>query len=516
MALGFPESSKEVEDRIKIDVAREAPDSNPYLRNSWLLALIVGFGRRIFDFYRDADRAIESKLPDKATGQDAEDWGAIYGVTKNPATQSTGNVVATGTATTVIPLATLLSANGLTYQSTLSATITASVISVSSITRSGTTATVTTVSDHGLASNVPVTIADAVETDYNVTDAAITATGTDTFTYQVANAPSTPATGTITAAFTSIQVPVESVDFGADTNLTLDTPMTLQSPIAGVDDVMNVDFGEISGGADQETDAELKTRYLEIIREPVAHFNTSDITKKAKEVPGVTRVFVEESGVDTGGTISITDLTRAGDVATAVTASAHGFDDGMVATTVGATEIEYNVTETPILVIDDTSFLYLVSGTPATPATGTPGTSGKIPLGVVRVLFTRDNDVNIIPSATEVQAVDDKLEEIRPANTSQSNMIVVAPIAVPVDFTFSSLSPNTSTMQAAIIDNLGQFFSEETVVGQDILEDVYKSVIQNTVDTETGDTISSFALSAPSGAVTINSGELGILGAVSF
>lgn len=69
--------------------------------------------------------------------------------------------------------------------------------SVTSITRSGVTATVTQTA-HGFATGDYVLIAGAVETDYNGVF-SIAVTGVDEYTYVVANAPSTPATGTITA-----------------------------------------------------------------------------------------------------------------------------------------------------------------------------------------------------------------------------------------------------------------------------------------------------------------------------
>lgn len=74
-------------------------------------------------------------------------------------------------------------------------TSTVSLAAISSITRVSTTATVTTSSDHGLNTGMSVTISGATETDYNIT-AVITVTGATTFTYTVANSPSTPATGT--------------------------------------------------------------------------------------------------------------------------------------------------------------------------------------------------------------------------------------------------------------------------------------------------------------------------------
>lgn len=69
---------------------------------------------------------------------------------------------------------------------------------ISSITRSGTTVTVTlSQANSTLLTNDWVTIAGAVETDYNG-EHQITATSGTTFTYQIATTPSSPATGTLT------------------------------------------------------------------------------------------------------------------------------------------------------------------------------------------------------------------------------------------------------------------------------------------------------------------------------
>jgi uncharacterized phage protein gp47/JayE len=436
MALNLPESATEVVRRVKVDIQRELNTSNPFLRNSWLGALITGIANRIYDFVLQLKEAFKQAVPDTATEDILERWAAIWGINRLAATAASGNVVATGTATTSIPSGTLLAtSDGKVYESTASVVITASVISVSSITRSGATATATTASNHGLASNVPVTIAGANEAEYNVTDAEITITGLNTFTYQVTGAPATPATGTITAAFTAIQVPVESQDFGADQNQDPDAVLSLQSPIAGVDDEMQVDWGELGGGSDQETDTELRARLLDRIQNPIAHFNVAEITAVAKTVNGVTRVFVQE----------------------------------------------------------------------ATPATGQ-----------VTIYFMRDNDPDPIPDASEIAAVDAVIQAIRPANTAEVDVIVGAPTGVPVAFTFTALSPNTSTMKTAISANLAQFFDEQTEVGTNIPEDAYRSAIFNTIDTETGDEVSSFTLSAPSGAVAISSGEIGTLGTITY
>lgn len=71
-------------------------------------------------------------------------------------------------------------------------------VNVSSITRSGTTATVTTATAHGLSTGDSATIGGAAQADYNI-DAVVTVLTATTFTYDVANSPTTPASGTITA-----------------------------------------------------------------------------------------------------------------------------------------------------------------------------------------------------------------------------------------------------------------------------------------------------------------------------
>jgi hypothetical protein len=67
---------------------------------------------------------------------------------------------------------------------------------LTSLTRTGSVATGTTTA-HGLKVNDYITIAGAVETDYNGTFRVTSVTDT-TFTYNVENTPTTPATGTIT------------------------------------------------------------------------------------------------------------------------------------------------------------------------------------------------------------------------------------------------------------------------------------------------------------------------------
>jgi uncharacterized phage protein gp47/JayE len=137
-------------------------------------------------------------------------------------------------------------------------------------------------------------------------------------------------------------------------------------------------------------------------------------------------------------------------------------------------------------------------------------------IGQVTIYFMRDGDDNPIPSGSEVTTVKNAILELKPANTVDSDVIVLAPVGVAVDFTFTALTPDTSTMRSAISANLRQFFDERTSVGVNVDEDAYRSAIFNTVDTVTGDVVSTFTLSTPVGDVAIATGEIGILGNVVY
>jgi uncharacterized phage protein gp47/JayE len=432
--INIPDSTEEIDSRSKADVQRELEQSNPFLKNSWLGAIVTASANRIFDFYLQLQAALRENFPDTATGTFLTRWAAIWGKQLIPASKSNGNVVATGVASSVIPINTILTESNGDFITTSATTIVDQTININDLTRSGSTVTAVTASDHNLANGVSVTVAGASNTEYNVT-ANIIVTGSDAFQYEIVGTPPDEIGTSATTSFTTANVPVDSIDFGASVNLDAGTQLRLQSPIVGVDDVLTVDFGAIGGGTDQESEDSLRSRMLDRIQNPVAMFNVSAIEEKAKEIAGVTRVFVQE----------------------------------------------------------------------ITPA-----------IGQVTVYFMRDNDPNPIPTGSEVDKVKDQILTIKPANTCDDDVFVLAPIGVVVDFTFTALTPNTSTMKDAISANLRQFFDERTSIGVNIDEDAYRSAIFNTVDTVTGDVVQTFTLSVPSGDITISAGEIGVLGTVIY
>jgi len=434
MTIEFPSKPKEIEQRAKTDVQRELSESNPFLKNSFLGAIITGYSLRVFDFYTQLQELIKQLFVQTATGEFLVMFGEWFGITRISATSATGTVVATGTASSIIPSATLFqSSDGLQYESTAQAVITDVLITIASITRSGSLVTVTSTNAHNLASLIDVTISGADQSEYNGTF-AVTVTGLTTFTYDIVGTPVTPATGTIMAAFTTANISLKSIDFGQSVNQLAGTTITFVSPVAGVDSNTTVDFSEISGGTNIEDDPDFRTRVIDRVQNPVALFNIPAITNKAKEVAGVTRVFVFEITPD---------------------------------------------------------------------------------VGQVTIYFVRDNDANIIPSAGEVATTKDKILEIKPANTADDDVIVLAPTEVSVDFTFSAINPSTPTMQDAITTSLNEVF-KITELGVDVTEDSYRSAIFQTTDRETGDRLQSFSLTTPTADITIAAGEIATLGTITF
>jgi len=515
MPIEFPENQSELVNRSRTDVQGQLPALNPSLRNSFIDAMVVATSGRNFEFYLQLEALLLEMFPDTATGTFLERWGEYKGVTRNPATQASGNITATGNVGSNILASTQFQTlDGAVYTSDSLVTIAANVSSIVSLTRSGTTVTATTASNHNLASNIEVTIAGAVETEYNVT-ASVVVTAEDEFTYEITTTPTTPATGTITANYDSVTVPVTSASFGQSANADAGTELTLSTPIVGIDSNAYVQFGALAGGTDIESDEDFRARVLERYREIFALFNAAAIEAQAKTRAGVTRVFVREAG-SVLDSVGLSGITRSGNVAIATTSSPHDLESGMQVSIGGADQPEYNVINEIIIVVDDTTFAYPVIGAPVTPATGTIAYIPTVRPGQTVIYFTRDNDENVIPDATEVEQTKETIAEIKPAHMSLIDLIVRAPEAVVVDFSFSSLSPNTSTMQAAITANLQAFFEEETDVGEDVTADDYRCVINSTIDPATGTSPTGFTLTTPTGTISVADNELPVLGNVTY
>jgi len=106
--LNIPDDAKELEDKSLVDLARELPTTaNPFLEESWMGAQGIANARRVFDFYIQL-RIVEKEAIPITADEKLELWASYWKITRNPATQSQGNVIATGLAGSLIASGTLL------------------------------------------------------------------------------------------------------------------------------------------------------------------------------------------------------------------------------------------------------------------------------------------------------------------------------------------------------------------------------------------------------------------------
>lgn len=120
-----------------------------------------------------------------------------------------------------------------------------------------------------------------------------------------------------TVGSVATSVPVRAITPGAAGNLEPGSSLSFTTAISGVDGTVTV--VSLTGGADQETDDELRLRVLNRIRQPPMGGDADDYVAWALEVPGVTRAWCSplEMGI---GTVTVRfmmdDLRSSGNVMT--------------------------------------------------------------------------------------------------------------------------------------------------------------------------------------------------------
>ena len=274
---------------------------DPTIRNSFIRGLVQAYALGIFENNKNIQKAItESFLGGESF---FEFWGPLINVNRKDASTSTGSIVITGTAGTLIPQGTLITnANSIQYATNAVVTIAAQSINIISIARLGNQVIVTTANNHNLASNVLISILGANETEYNVNNQEITVTGLKTFTFTITGTPTTPATGTLTLNFTNAVASVTSTTLGVNTNIGSVVELSLVNTISGVDTSVFTTFDGISGGLDVESNASYYGRITEKFQSYfAAPFTTVGIPIFLKEaVAGITRVWVKDVYPDYG------------------------------------------------------------------------------------------------------------------------------------------------------------------------------------------------------------------------
>lgn len=429
--LNLPLNRKEVVDRAKTNVQNALQGSQTFLPNSFIGALITGYGGSIYDVYVQLGVLILQLFPNTATmDQFIGVWANYVSIIRLAATQGKGTncLTITGVEGTNIPAGTNYTVSGLIYTTTDDVSIETISISVT-LTRVGNLVTATSASNNNLANGQSITISGALPTDYNGTF-VVSVLSITQFTYTIETEPSTPATGSPLASFIGALASLECQSFGANTNQENGVQMTISTPLDDVDNIARVNVNTVANGADLESPESWNNRIKYRYQNIHALFNPPQITTYCLGVQGVTRVWVFR----------------------------------------------------------------------ATPSTG-----------YVSVYVVDDNSNPIIPSPSLIAAVRNKLLEILPADMEEYQLITAAPTAVPVNFTFTAISPDTQQMRDAINNSLYSLFRSRNEVSESMQEQVYLGAIGNTID-DGGVQLQTFTLSSPTGDINITAGQLATLG----
>ena len=137
-------------------------------------------------------------------------------------------------------------------------------------------------------------------------------------------------------------------------------------------------------------------------------------------------------------------------------------------------------------------------------------------VGQVTVFFIRGNDEDIIPDFNEISKVKEVVQNLRTVKDDNDDVFVNAPTKKVVNFNFTSILPDTPTMKTAIQNSLKQFFEDEIELGKNLTALDYNNAIGNSFDMETGTKLKSYSLSNPTSDISVNFGELPVLGEVTF
>lgn len=245
----------------------------------------------------------------------------------------------------------------------------------------------------------------------------------DTLLYSASNIQYT-VTEEAEATGASLVIAVEAVVAGEAGNLASGAPLSLVSPVDGVQ-TQGVS-GTISGGSDQELLEDYRSRILLRIRETPQGGCANDYVQWALEVDGVTRAwcYPEELGE-----------------------------------------------------------------------------------GTVTVRFVRDDDADLIPDANEVATVAAHIKTLCPVT---AHVAAVAPIAAPLVFQISGLSPSTSTVRSAVETSLRALLVAEAEPGETLL----LSHIREAISTAAGEY--NHVLVSPAADVTHSTGLLATFGGITW
>ena len=253
-------------------------------------------------------------------------------------------------------------------------------VSITSLTRSGSTATITTAAAHGVTDGQVVQVSGANESEYNGSF-VMTYVDATHVTYTPSVAPVTPATGTITAS-----VPGAGVAIGALTRVGSTVTVTVVGHTYIVGDSVNISGvtpADYNGTWTVTGVAGNNFTFTGPAEGPTTPSGSGTAAVSGKTTRSIELVTAMQ------GQTAIPGLTRSGTTVTVTTTANHGFATGDLVTIAGAGDSGYNIASRAITVpagsAGNRSFTYTLTGTtPTTPAT-VLGTASPVTVAPVSI-----------------------------------------------------------------------------------------------------------------------------------
>jgi hypothetical protein len=203
------------------------------------------------------------------------------------------------------------------------------------------------------------------------------------------------------------------------------------------------------------------------------------------------KIEVIAGSVRQDGNKTVTSITRSGSTAT-VTQVNHGYETGYLVYITGANESEYNVEGESITVVDDDTYTFTVSGTPASPATGT--IKASVP-ALWRFIFDAAHEpIGVDPTATLIASGGSLTIPLKRTYTEVISVVAGPDETLSSDFGLtigSSVGLDQFTLQgsvdqtgAALIWYDGADWQIASSSGQDLVTDVVFSSGNLTINHE--------------------------------
>ncbi len=239
-------------------------------------------------------------------------------------------------------------------------------VSIASITRSGSTATVTLSSTpfSPYVNGDEVEIMGADQSEYNGSF-ILTYVSDTVFTYTVAGTPATPATGTITAS--PILGPATEGVFASTLFSDVDTNQEYIA-LAQLDKVTLVNPDDPLNTIDvfYAEDSAIPEQFEETDNGDIIQVGNGLLINRGKNK----KALEWDGNLFNAGDENVTSMTRSALTVTVSTALEHEYRVGDIVTISGADQSDYNGDHTITVIVDSDTFQFEIATSPATPATG--------------------------------------------------------------------------------------------------------------------------------------------------